>query len=161
MRLLADDLIEIYNNLQEFSKSIVEVEKPSPIKVWFDKESIDSPLVFKLSSTTVRVRFPIYYCLALEDLEDEGAYLLPKDYQDLMWSLHKIIYDNRILGDRVCVSPENYGFDIYSINPENFQGGLEIIGRVRFITPRSTSWLYKTYIEQWKYRGRNLKKIKL
>lgn len=150
MSVLQDDLLEMYNNLTEFSKAVAQAEDPVPIKVWFDKEGIESPLVFEHKGTTVRLRLPIYYCLALEELLGKGSYLLAEDYKYLMDTLMSVIHDNRILDNRgILVSPENYGFDVYAIDITQFQKGLELIGRVRFIT--SNDWWFKAKVK-WKFR---------
>ena len=149
MTVLQDDLLEIYNNLTEFSKAMVQTENPVPIKVRYDKEGIESPLVFEHKGTVVRLRLPIYYSLALEDLEG-GSFLYAEDYKYLMDTLSTIIHDDRVLNDRgICVSPENYGFDVYAIDLAQFQKGLEIIGRVRFVS--GTGWWFK-FKTNWKYR---------
>lgn len=149
MTVLQDDLLEIYNNLTEFSKAMVQYENPTPIKVRFDREGIESPLVFEHGGTVVRLRLPIYYSLDLEDLE-KGSYLLAEDYKYLMDTLSTIIHDDRVLNDRgICVSPENFGFDIYAIELAQFQKGLDIIGKIRFIS--GNSWWFKL-ITKLKYR---------
>lgn len=142
---LQDDLIETYNALTSFSKSTVPSE---PIKVRLDREGVGSPLVFELKGTTVRLRFPIYYCLGLEDLE-KPTYLLPKDYVKMMDSLQNLIMNPLIIEERTCLSPENYGFDIYAIDPKQFNKGLGVIGSVRFIS--GNSWLFKLLVK-WKYK---------
>ena len=109
---LQDDLLEMYNALTVFSKSSLPTK---PIKVQIDRQGIGSPLVFELGSTAVRLRFPIYYCLGLEDLE-KPTYLLPKDYVNVMETLRSLIMNPVILEERTCLSPENYGFDIYAID---------------------------------------------
>jgi hypothetical protein len=146
--VVQEDLLEIYNNLTEFSKTTVQADNPVPIRVRFEKDSIGSPLVFEQKGITVRLRIPIYYCLGLEDLE-KPTYLLPKDYDELMHNLQKVIYDSRILEDRTSLSPENYGFDIYSIDTKEFNKGPEVIGSIRFIS--GNSWIFKL-ITKWKYK---------
>ena len=119
MVTLQNDLLEIYNNLTEFSKAIFESKNPVPIKVKFDRNAFESPLVFEAKGITVRLRLPIYYCLGLEDLEKE-TYLLPGDYDMMMESLQKAIYDPRTLDERTCIAPENYGFNIYAHDKNRF-----------------------------------------
>lgn len=146
--ILQGDILEIYNSLTQFSKTTVQTDDPSPISVWFDEEGIGSPLVFEQKGIMVRLRLPIYYCLGLEDLKKK-TYLLPEDYDSLMSSLQKIIYDDRILDERTCLSPENYGFDVYAVNKNEFTKGPEIVGKVRFIS--GNSWFFKV-ITKWKYK---------
>lgn len=142
---LQDDLIETYNALTAFSKSAMPSE---PIKVRIDREGIGSPLVFESKGTTVRLRFPIYYCLGLEDLE-KPTYLLPKDYVVMMNSLQNLIMNPLIIEERTCLSPENYGFDVYAIDIKQFNKGLSMIGSVRFVS--GNSWLFKLIVK-WKYK---------
>ena len=149
MVTLQNDLLEIYNNLTEFSKAIFESKNPVPIKVKFDRNAFESPLVFEARGITVRLRLPIYYCLGLEDLEKE-TYLLPGDYDMMMESLQKAIYDPRTLDERTCIAPENYGFNIYALDKNRFDRGLEELGRVRFVS--GTSWIFRKWIK-WKYKG--------
>ena len=46
-----------------------------------------------------------------------------------------------ITENRTCVSPENYGFDVYAVNIRELYKGPEIIGSVRFVS--GTSWFFK------------------
>ena len=142
---LQDDLIETFNALTSFSKS---TNPTGPIKVWLDKKGVGLPLVLEYKGTTVRLRLPIYYCLGLEDLE-KPTYLLPNDYYNMMSTLQSLIMNPQIIEERTCLSPENYGFDVYSINPKQFDKGLERIGKVRFIS--GNSWLFKLIVK-WKYK---------
>ena len=146
--VLQEDILEIYNSLTIFNKTTIQTDNPSPILVYFDEESVGSPLVFEQKGITARLRLPIYYCLGLEDLK-KPTYLLPKDYDSLMANLQKIIYDERILDGKTNLSPENYGFDIYAVNMREFTKGLEMMGSVRFIS--GNSWLFKLYTK-WKYK---------
>lgn len=154
MNVLQTDLLEIYNNLTEFSKAVAQAENPAPIRVWFDRDGIESPLVFEHKGTMVRLRLPIYYSLGLEDLagKENCSYLLTEDYKYLMTTLSESIYDSRVLEDRgFIVSPENYGFDLYAIDLKEFQKGLSLVGRVRFVS--SNSWWFKL-ITKWKFKKR-------
>lgn len=154
MNVLQTDLLEIYNNLTEFSKAVAQAENSAPIRVWFDRDGIESPLVFEHKGTMVRLRLPIYYSLGLEDLagKENCSYLLAEDYKYLMTTLSESIYDSRVLEDRgFIVSPENYGFDLYAIDLKEFQKGLSLVGRVRFVS--SNSWWFKL-ITKWKFKKR-------
>ena len=147
---LQEDLIETYNNLVAFSKTTVSSENPLPIRVWLDREGVGTPLVLEQKDISVRLRLPIYYCLGLDDLKGKYSYLLPEDYNYLMQTLQTLIADPRILEDRTCVSPENYGFDIYAIDPKEFSKGPETIGRVRFVS--GNSWFFRILMK-WKYKA--------
>lgn len=142
---LQDDLLETYNALTSFSKSNNPTE---PIKVRLDKNAIGSPLVLEYKGTTVRLRIPWYYCLGLEYLE-KPSYLLPKDYVRLMSSLRSLIMSPLIIEDRTCLSPENYGFDVYAIDPKEFNKGLGLIGSIRFVS--GNSWIFKLLVK-WRYK---------
>jgi len=132
----------MYNNLTEFSKTISTSTNPMPIRVWFDREGIESPLVFEYKGISVRLRLPIYYCLDLEELEGKGSYLVPEDYNNLMQSLSDLIYDERVLNDRgIVLSPENMGFDVYAIDIKQFQKGLEFVRGVRFVS--GSGWWFR------------------
>lgn len=149
MTTLQNDLLEIYNNLTSFSNSTLQRTDPKPITVWLDKEAINCPLVFSQENKEVRLRLPIYYCLGLEDLANKKSYLLPNDYDYLMKSLASMISDSKVLEDRTCLSPENFGFDIYATDQSKFREGVERIGGVRFIT--GNSWIFRMYVK-WKYK---------
>lgn len=145
MITLQDDLIELYNSLTEFSKTTVQVPDPMPIKVSFDPKGISSPLVMEQGSTVVRLRVPIYYCLALEELENNPEYLLPGDYDVLMSTLTELINSSRLLEDHTCISPENFGFDIYAIDYREYSKGPNILGRIRFIS--GSGWFYRLRVK--------------
>lgn len=138
MTTLQNDILEIYNALVIFNKETIESKFPTPIVVKFDPSS--NALVFEQKGVTVRLVLPLYYSLAFEDLE-KPSYLLPEDYDYLMSTLQELIGSGVLIKDRVCVSPENYGFDIYCIDLKEFKKGPDLLGQVRFIS--GTSWLFK------------------
>ena len=138
MTTLQNDLLEIYNSLVLFSDDTVRTDFPTPIKVWYEKES--RLLVFEQKGKSARLVYPVYYCLGLESLE-KPTYLLPKDYDYLMYSLQKLINSGELIKDRTCLSPENYGFDIYSTDIRELWKGPELKGRIRFVS--GTSWFFK------------------
>ncbi len=148
MVTLQNDLLEIYNNLVEFSKTTVLTERPIPITVKYEKDGVGSPLLLEQKGLSVRLRLPIYYCLGLDTIK-KPTYLLPEDYDYIMNSLQSMIADDRILDDRTCLSPENYGFDIYAIDVREFSKGPEKLGSIRFIS--GNSWLFRLYTK-WKYK---------
>lgn len=139
MTTLQNDLLEIYNTLVMFNKETVESKFPTPIKVWYDSSS--RALVLEQKGVSVRMALPMYYSLALEDLEKKPTYLLPQDYDYLMSTLQGLIGSGVLINERVCVSPENYGFDVYLIDLKNFNKGPELLGQIRFIS--GTGWLFK------------------
>ena len=147
MTTLQNDILEIYNNLVMFNKETIESKFPTPIKVRF--ESSSRAVVFEQKGVSVRMTFPIYYSLALEDLEKKPTYLLPEDYDYLMSTLQGLIGSGVLINDRVCVSPENYGFDIYNIDLKNFNKGPELLGQIRFVS--GTGWLFKVLTKR-KYK---------
>ena len=146
MVTLQNDILEIYNSLVVFSDDTVKSNFPIPIKVKYEKES--NLLVFEQKGKSVRLGLPVYYCLALDELE-KPTYLLPEDYDYLMSNLLDLLNSGELIKDRTALSPENYGFDIYAVNMREFWKGPDIIGRVRFIS--GTSWLFK-FIVKRKYK---------
>lgn len=146
MTTLQDDILEIYNSLVVFNKETIESHFPTPITVKYDKSSM--ALIFEQKGKSVRLMLPMYYSLGLEDLE-KPTYLLPKDYDYLMSTLQGLIGSGVLIKDRVCLSPENYGFDIYCIDLQNFNKGPELVGEVRFIS--GTGWLFR-FLTKKKYK---------
>lgn len=138
MTRLQEDLIEIYNSLVVFSNTTVNTNLPAPIKVWYEKDS--RLLVFEQKGNSVRLGWPIYYCLGLEDLV-KPTYLLPDDYDYLMSTLRDLVNSGELIKDRTALSPEDYGFDIYATNLKELWKGPGIIGSVRFIS--GISWWFK------------------
>jgi hypothetical protein len=148
MVTLQNDLLEIYNNLVEFSKTTVLTDRPIPITVKYEKDGVGSPLLLEQKGISVRLRLPIYYCLGLDSIK-KPTYLLPDDYNYLMNTLQSMIADDRILDERTCLSPENYGFDIYAVDLREFSKGPDRIGSVRFVS--GNSWLFRLFTK-WKYK---------
>lgn len=148
MTTLQNDLLEIYNSLVNFSDSTIKDGLFTiPIKVFYEKEN--RLLVFEQKGKSVRLGLPTYYCLGLESLK-KPSYLLPEDYDYLMSSLQSLILSGELLRDRTCLSPENYGFDIYSTNINDLaelSKGPEIIGRIRFVSGNSLIFKLKTKIK--------------
>lgn len=143
MTTLQNDLLEIYNSLVIFSDSTIKSGVFTiPIKVFYEKDN--RLLVFEQKGKSVRLGLPTYYCLALEDLE-KPSYLLPEDYDYLMASLQSLIMSGDLIKERTCLSPENYGFDIYATNLKELYKGPDVIGRIRFIS--GNSWLFKLKVK--------------
>ncbi len=147
MTRLQEDIIEMYNSLVVFSNNTVNTNLPVPIKVWYEKDS--RLLVFEQKGTSVRLSYPVYYCLGLEDLE-KPTFLLPEDYDYLMSTLRDLVNSGELIKDRTALSPEDYGFDIYSTNLKELWKGPGIIGSVRFIS--GISWWFKFRIKR-KYKN--------
>lgn len=147
MTTLQTDIIEIYNALVVFSESTIKSNFPKPIKVRYDSTS--RSLIFEQAGRVVNLLKAYYYSMDLEELEKTPTYLLPKDYDYLMYNLRAIIMSGRLLEDRTCLSPENFGFDIFAVNPKEAWKGPDIIGNIRFIS--GTSWLFRFRTKR-KYR---------
>lgn len=144
MTTLQNDILEMYNALVDFSDNTVKTNFPTPIKVSYDPES--RLLVFEQKGKQVYLNLPVYYCLGLDSIGDgkkKYTYLLPEDYDYLMSTFQQLISSGALIRERTCVSPENYGFDVYAINinPREMYKGPDIIGQVRFIS--GTSWFFK------------------
>lgn len=146
MTTLQNDILEIYNSLVEFSDNTVKSNFPVPITVRYERES--RLLIMEQKGKSVYLNLPIYYCLALENLK-KPTYLLPEDYDYLMSTLQLLIASGELIKDRTCVSPENYGFDVYAVNINEMYKGPGLIGQVRFIS--GTSWFFK-YRTRKKYK---------
>lgn len=146
MTTLQNDILEIYNSLVDFSNSTVNTNFPIPIRVSYEKDS--RLLVLEQKGKSVRIWLPVYYCLGLDSIKGY-TYLLPKDYDYLMSNLQYLIGSGELIKPRTCVSPENYGFDVYATESKELWKGPNIIGRVRFIS--GNSWIFKKFIE-YKYK---------
>jgi len=140
MTKLQSDLIEIHNSLTVFNDKVIVCENPKPIKVWFDVDT--KSLAFEVPGTSLRLHVLNYYCLDLEELV-EPTYLLPEDYEKLMYNLNKLIGSGKLIEERVCLSPENWGFNVFWTNPRELEKGPDILagGKIRFIS--GNSWLFK------------------
>ena len=140
---LQTDILGIYNSLVPFSKTTVTTKFPKPIEVWYEK---DSRLVaFEQKGVSVRIPQLVYYCLDLEELQKK-TYLLPEDYDYLMSTLKELINSGRLLEGRTCLSPENFGFDIYGVNMRELWKGPEILGKIRFIS--GNSWFFRRLVKR-------------
>lgn len=148
MTTLQNDILEIYNTLILFSDETVKSQFPIPIEVYYEKES--RLLVFHQKGNTARLWLPVYYCLGLEDIdENHKTYLIPEDYDTLMFTLKKMINSGELIKDRTTLSPENYGFDIYATNLKELWKGPDIIGSIRFISGKGK--LFNWWIK-YKYK---------
>lgn len=140
MITLQEDLIEIYNSLTVFSSTTLDPKFPKPVKVYFRGE--DNQVVFEQGPISVRMSILLYYCLDLESITDP-SYLLPGDYDYLMNTLQTLIASGELIKERVTLSPENVGFDIFGVDLREFKKGPKILGSIRFVS--GTSWLFKLY----------------
>ena len=66
-----------------------------------------------------------------------------------MSSLSGLVAGGKLLEDRVCLSPENYGFDVYCVDLRQFWTGPDVIGKIRFVS--GNSWLFR-FITKRKYK---------
>lgn len=133
---LQEDLISIYNSLTEFGNNTLN--GGLPLRVTYDSES--KVLVFSQQAKTLFMVIPNYYSKSLLDIKD--SFLLPEDYEYVMASLRDMINSGKLLEDRTTLSPEDYGFSIYSINPLKPELGPQLLGRIRFITSNNPIWIW-------------------
>lgn len=146
MTTLQTDLLDLYNALVPFSAKTLDPKLPCPIKVQFIKN--DNQVIFEQGGLSIRLVLPLYYCLGLDSFK-KSTYLLPNDYDYLMSTLQSLISSGKLIEDRTCLSPENYGFDIYGVNLKEFNKGPGILGKIRIVS--GTSWIFKKYVK-FKYR---------
>lgn len=145
-----EDLRTLYNQLTIFNKETVLSNFPLPIKVQFIKEN--NALFFEQKGQSLYTNVPVYYSLGLvEDLYKSPSWLTPEGYIDLMENLQYVIGDSHsyLLQDRTCLSPENYGFDIYYTNNLELWKGPERVARIRFVD--GVSWFFKWRVSR-KYK---------
>ena len=140
--MIQDDLIELYNNLLVFNKNTIVTDNPAPIKVSFSKES--NSLIFEQKGISIHTSLSIYYSLGLNEIK-KPTYLLPRDYDYLMQSLSGVISSGKLLEDKLCISPENYGFDIYLVDFREFWKGPDKIGTIRFVS--GNSWIFRQIVK--------------
>lgn len=147
MTTLQEDLREIYNNLTVFNEGTLPelTAKPLPISVLFEKDS--NSIVFYQKGVSVRLGLPLYYCLGLDSIT-KPTYLLPEDFDYMMSTLADLIAKGRLIEDRTCLSPENYGFDIYAVDLREFWKGPDLLGSVRFVS--GNSWFFRFKVK-YKY----------
>lgn len=147
MTTLQEDLREIYNNLTVFNEGTLPelTAKPLPISVLFEKDS--NSIVFYQKGVSVRLGLPLYYCLGLDSIT-KPTYLLPEDFDYMMSTLADLIAKGRLIEDRTCLSPENYGFDIYAVDLREFWKGPDLLGSVRFVS--GNSWFFRLKVK-YKY----------
>lgn len=146
MTPLQNDVLEIYNSLVVFSDNTIKSKFPVPISVKFDTEF--NALRFEQKGKTVLLQVLTNYCLGLSDLT-EPTWLLPEDYDYIMSSMQSVIASGDLLKPKTCLSPENYGFNLFAVNPEEPAEGPGIIAQIKFIS--GTSWLFKLLTKR-KYR---------
>ena len=141
MTTLMEDLRTLYNELTVFNEGTVISKLPVPIQVQFDKEY--QSLRFEQGAKSLYTHVPVYYSLGLVEDLSKPTWLLPDDYIYLMDNLQYVIGDphSYLLQDRTCLSPENYGFDIYYTDPRELWKGPSRIANVKFISGKS--WWFK------------------
>lgn len=134
-----DDILQIYNSLTDFSKNTLLSPVQLPIKIEFS-ESLNS-LTFEQQGMKVSIPVLNFYCKNLKYLHE--TYLLPRDYDYLMDSLSRIIESGVLLENRVCISPVDYGFEVYNTKPQTalLKEGPQLIGRLKFVS--GVSWIFR------------------
>lgn len=137
MTKLQEDLISIFNSLVTFNKDTITDPFPIPIKVRFEKDG--NFLVFEQRGNLVYLFQPIYYCFGLENIKP--TLLLPNDYDLLMYNLKAAIDSGKLLENRTCLAPTEYGFDIYSADEQELNKGPKLIASCKFIS--SNNWFFR------------------
>lgn len=132
MTRLQDDLLGLYNELVEFKNN-------SPIKVTFE-DNMNS-LSFEQDGKKIYSQVPLWYGGKINEIKD--TYLVPKDFDYLLGILNQLLQDGIFIKDRVCISPEIYGFDVYltDSNTLKFRNGPVLLGQIRFCS--GNSWIFK------------------
>ena len=146
MTRLQDDLLGVYNSLTDFSMNTLTNPTHLPIRVDYS-ESLNS-LCFEQKGTKIAISVLNYYCENLKELKE--TYLFPEDYDHLMYSLSWVINSGHLLHDRVCLSPEKYGFKIYETSPASYKNGPQLLASVKFVS--GNSWLFKR-VTKYKYKN--------
>lgn len=137
MTKLQEDLIGMYNSLVVFNKNTITDPYPIPIKVKFDKEG--NFLILEQRGNYVCLYQPIYYCFGLDKIKP--TLLLPNDYDLLMYNLKAAIDSGKLLDDRTCLTPTEFGFDIYSADVQELSKGPKLIASCKLIS--SNNWLFR------------------
>lgn len=140
---IQEDLLSLYNDLVGLSKTTLESINQKPIKVTFE-EGMNS-ISFEQAGNKIYSRIPLLYSGKISEIKD--TYLLPKDYDYLMGTLNQLIQGGKLKDERICISPEVYGFDVYltEISTLRIKEGPILIGQVRFVS--GNSWLFKKLIK--------------
>lgn len=131
MTTLQEDILDIYNALVVFNNETLISPFPKPISVRFETQAI----IFEQAGKLVRLPILNNYCLDLTSIKK--SYLFPRDYDYLMHNLQLAINSGKLLKERTTVSPENYGFDIYAVNPREEFKGPDILSQIRFVSGNS------------------------
>ena len=135
---IQEDLLNLYNDLVSLSKTTLESTQ-KPVKVNFEEKM--NSLSFEQAGVKIYTRIPLYYSGKISEIKD--TYLLPKDYDYLMGTLNQVIQSGKLKEDRICISPEVYGFDIYlaEVNQLRIKEGPILLGQVRFVS--GNSWIFR------------------
>lgn len=136
---IQEDLLNLYNNLVSLSKTTLE-NTQKPVKVNFEEKM--NSLSFEQDGVKIYTSIPLYYSGKISEIKN--TYLLPEDYDYLMGTLNQVIQSGKLSNDRLCISPEVYGFDIYlaEVNQLRFKEGPILLGQIRFCS--GNSWLFRT-----------------
>lgn len=141
MTRLQDDILELYNTLTEFSDRTLQGLIHYPIHVYYDDEF--KSVCFEQKGKKIVLSVLNYYCENLKNLKN--SYLLPKDYDSLMFSLSEMIKSGSMLHDRICVSPMKYGFSLYETSGRSYESGPLEIGTAKFVS--GNSWLFRFMVK--------------
>lgn len=102
MNVYQEDLLEIYNSLTVFNENY-------PVGVTYNKDLRNIVMIQK--GISVNVPKLNHYCLELNRISKKV--LSPKDFDNLMGQLKRLIESGVLNYDRLLVSPDKYGLKIY------------------------------------------------
>lgn len=102
MNKYQEDLLEIYNSLTVFNENY-------PVGVTYNKDLRNVVMIQK--GISVNVPKLNHYCLGLSRINKKV--LSPRDFDNLMGQLKKLIESGALNYDRLLISPVRYGFKIY------------------------------------------------
>lgn len=142
---LQDDILGFYNSLQIFSDVTLKGAVKIPIKVHYDENN--GSLCFEQRGKTAHLRILNYYAGRLREIKN--SWLLPSDYDELMAAMSSMINSGVLIKSRVLVSPEYFGFDIYTTATNEAKRGPRIVAELRFVS--GNSWFFRKLVE-YKYR---------
>lgn len=131
--MLSKDLLEFYN-------SLITADVNVPIGVTYSRQN--RCLVFSQYSWRMDSSMLNYYCSNLNRIKN--TVLLPEDTKELLDTLKSLVSSGQLVGDRVLVSPTEYGMDIYKANPMNLSLGPIKLGSIKLVS--SNNWLFRMIV---------------
>lgn len=145
---LQDDILNIYNSLTDFSANTLLSPVKLPIRVTYS-ESLNA-LCFEQKGLKIAISILNYYCRELNNLRN--TYLYPEDYDRLMSSLSGLISSGVLLHDRICLSPDKYGFSLYDTEQKItlLKKGPQLLTSIKFVS--GNSWFFKK-VTQFRYKN--------